>query len=400
MSATVAPRSADAPRGAPLEPSATDVLVVGAGPAGLATALAFARRGVAARVIERRRGALDKACGEGIMPAGVRALEALGVRTDRLRAAPFHGVRFVDGAIALEGRFATGPGLGVRRSELSQALLAAAARAGIEVVLGCALDGFERSGDGIAARTSRGVLRARLLVGADGLASAVRAQAGLALPARSRRFGLRRHFRIAPWSSLVEVHWRDGAEAYVTPVAADEVGVAILSRADGASYACQLAGFPELAARLSGAQPSSEVRGAGPFWQRARRRAADGIALVGDAAGYTDAVTGEGITLALQAGEALARSFAEGASLAGYETSWRRITRAHRAFAALLGFGVAHPSARRAAFRGLAAAPKLFELLLRRAASENGVDSLRAPDENRRRDASARLRRQQEGGRG
>jgi flavin-dependent dehydrogenase len=347
------------------------VLVVGAGPAGLATALSLASRGVASLVIDRRRGALDKACGEGIMPAGVRALAALGVRTHELRAAPFLGVRFVDGGLAFEGRFATGPGLGIRRTELSRALLDAAARARIEVVLGCSLLGFERCGGGIAARTSQGAVHARLLVGADGLASAVRAQAGLAMPARSRRFGLRRHFRIAPWSALVEVHWREGAEAYVTPVAPDEVGVAILGDGDGRSYDRELAAFPELAAKLAGAEPASDVRGAGPFWQRPRRRTAEGVALVGDAAGYTDAVTGEGITIALRAGDALARVCAEGRPLAAYDRAWRRITREHRAFAALLGFGVAHPRARRAVFRALAQTPGLFDALLRRAATES-----------------------------
>jgi flavin-dependent dehydrogenase len=213
-----------------------------------------------------------------------------------------------------------------------------------------------------------------MLVGADGLASPLREWAGLALPARSRRFGLRRLFRIVPWSALVEVHWRGDAEAYVTPVASDEVGVAILARADGRNFEQQLAAFPELVAKLSDAEPVSDARGAGPFWQRARRRVTGNVALVGDAAGYTDAVTGEGIALALRTGDALARIFAERGSPAGYERAWLRITREHRAFAALLGFAVAHPRTRRAAFRALAMAPSLFERLLRRAMAD-GWDS-------------------------
>jgi len=323
-------------------------------------------------VIERRRAPLDKACGEGIAPAGVRALAALGVRVEQLRAAPFQGVRFVDGALAIEGRFATGAGLGVRRTELSRELIETATRAGVDVALGCALLGFEPRRGGILARTSLGEVRSRMLVGADGLASAVRKGAQLARPAGSRRFGLRRHYRIAPWSALVEVHWRGTAEAYVTPVAPDEVGVAILSRADGRDFERQLAAFPELAAKLGGAAAVTEARGAGPFWQRARRRVRGNIALVGDAAGYTDAVTGEGIALALRTGDALARAFAERGSPAGYERAWWQITREHRAFAALLGFAVEHPRARRAAFRALARRPSLFERLLRRATAEHG----------------------------
>jgi len=351
----------------------TDVLIAGAGPAGIATAISLARRGLGVCVIERRRAPLDKACGEGIAPAGVRALAALGVRTERLRAAPFEGVRYVDGALTLEGRFATGPGLGIRRTELSRELLEAATHAGVDIALSCALSGFEQRADEIVAQTSLGAFRSRMLVGADGLASPVRGWAGLAAPARSRRFGVRRHFRIRPWSALVEVHWEDTAEAYVTPVAPDEVGVAILARADGRSFDRQLLGFPALAAKLSGAEVVSDARGAGPFWQRARRRVSGNVALVGDAAGYTDAVTGEGIALALRTGEALAQIFAERGSPAGYERAWWRITREHRAFAALLDFAVAHPRIRGAAFRALARVPSLFETLLRRAMADGAT---------------------------
>ncbi|HVN38389.1 MAG TPA: hypothetical protein VMW19_09510 [Myxococcota bacterium] len=94
------------------------------------------------------------------------------------------------------------------------------------------------------------------------------------------------------------------------------------------------------------------------------------MALVGDAAGYTDAVTGEGITLALHCAAALARVVAERRPLEEYERAWRRLSRTHRAFAALLSFGVEHPRLRRAAFRALGAAPRAFEALLRSAAGE------------------------------
>ena len=71
---------------------------------------------------------------------------------------------------------------------------------------------------------------------------------GLDVPARGAvRYGLRRHYRVAPWSDLVEVHWADDAEAYVTPVAEDLVGVAVLCPGGG-SYDTWLARFPALAA--------------------------------------------------------------------------------------------------------------------------------------------------------
>jgi flavin-dependent dehydrogenase len=348
-----------------------DALVVGAGPAGLATAIGLAQRGLRALVIERRAAPLDKACGEGVMPSGVRALAALGVEPSSLRAATLRGVRFIEGSRDFSGTFSTGVGLGVRRTELSEALLAAAQRAGVELRFGCGLRSWRSDGSELRAETSQGELRARFLIGADGLASRVREQAGLALPpARSVRFGMRRHFRIAPWSELVEVHWRDDAEVFVTPVAPDEVGVAVLWRGDGGSHTEHLARFPALAARFANAEPVSATRGAGPFWQGARSRHVGAVALVGDAAGYTDAVTGEGITLALLGASALAGTIASGRPLAHYEAAWKRLTRAHRAIAALLGFGIAHPRARRAAFAALAAAPSAFASLLRIAAGE------------------------------
>ena len=100
----------------------------------------------------------------------------------------------------------------------------------------------------------------------------------------------------APWSDFVEVHWSPHAEAYVTPVDDDLVGVAILTgRGDGFDEA--LADFPVLRERLVGER--TRVRGAGPLRQRVRARAAGRVLLVGDAAGYVDALTGEGIALGL-----------------------------------------------------------------------------------------------------
>jgi hypothetical protein len=95
---------------------------------------------------------------------------------------------------------------------------------------------------------------------------------------------MRRHFRVEPWSTLVEVHWADGAEAYVTPVARDEVGIACLWRGDGRGFDDLLELFPALRARLRGAEPTSAVLGAGPFSRRARRPHRGRVALVGDAA--------------------------------------------------------------------------------------------------------------------
>jgi flavin-dependent dehydrogenase len=159
--------------------------------------------------------------------------------------------------------------------------------------------------------------------------------AGLAAPpAGRRRYGVRRHYGVAPWTDLVEVHWLPGAEVYVTPVAPDTVGVAVLG-ARGVSFDAALAACPSLAARLRGAAAGG-LRGAGPLRQRTTARTAGRIALVGDAAGYVDALTGEGLAVGFAGATALVAALAAD-DLPAYERTWRRATRTSR----LLTHGVA-----------------------------------------------------------
>ncbi len=169
---------------------------------------------------------------------------------------------------------------------------------------------------------------ARYLVGADGLHSAVRRLVGLdGAPTRSRRYGLRRHFGVIPWSSHVEVYWSAHAEAYVTPVGPREVGVAVLS-AERVPFEVLLDQFPRLLDRLDGADGAGAVRGAGPLRQRVRERVRGRVLLVGDAAGYVDALTGEGIALGAAQAEAAVRAVAAD-DPAAYAVSSRRLGRRH-----------------------------------------------------------------------
>ncbi|MER5421999.1 NAD(P)/FAD-dependent oxidoreductase [Streptosporangium roseum] len=297
-----------------------DVLVAGGGPAGLATAIHAALAGMEAVVVEPRPTPVDKACGEGLMPSGVAALRSLGVPVE---GRPLRGIRYLDGRRRVDAAFRDGRGLGVRRTALHAALARRAAELGVEVVPG-KVEGVRQGGDGVEAAG----LRARWLVAADGLHSPLRALLGLELPdRRPRRYGLRRHYRVAPWTDFVEVHWAAEGEAYVTPVGDDLVGVAVLSsRRRG--YREHLADFPDLLARLKG-PAATPVRGAGPLRQRVRARVAGRVLLVGDAAGYTDALTGEGVSLALLSAQALVGCLRTGTPQA-YEGAWLRLSRRHR----------------------------------------------------------------------
>ncbi|MFC0037761.1 FAD-dependent monooxygenase [Actinomadura rayongensis] len=332
-----------------------DVLVAGGGPAGLATAICAARAGLETVVVEPRPGPVDKACGEGLMPGGVAALRDLGAAPG---GRPLHGIRYLDGRRAAEARFHDGVGRGVRRTELHAALLRCALDAGVVVEPGRVLD--VRQDDAAVTAAGR---RARWLVAADGLHSPLRAALGLDAPVRApRRYGLRRHFRVAPWTDVVEVHWAGDGEAYVTPVADDLVGVAVLGPS-GRPYDDRLTDFPALRERLTG-PAATDVRGAGPLRRRARRRVAGRVLLVGDAAGYTDALTGEGVSLALRSAAALAACLAAGRPEA-YEGEWRALSRRHRLLTGALLRARRRPVSGRLIVPAAHALPAVFGLAVR-----------------------------------
>jgi len=307
-----------------------DLLVVGAGPVGLATALFAARAGMAVSVLERRAGVVDKACGEGLMPAAVSDLHDLGVGEELTRGGmPITGITYVSGRRRVTAPFAAGPGLGVRRTHLASVLYEAVTRAGVQVHHGTAVQ-VGQDAEGVVVVQREGPARiARHVVAADGLHSPMRHLLGLDArppgPRGGERHGLRRHLRLAPWTSTVEVHWGALAEAYVTPVGPDEVGVAVLTR-ERLGLDELLRGFPELLEQLEGAPPSSTVRGASSLRQASTRRVLGRVLLVGDAAGYVDALTGEGIALGLAQARAAVAAVAAG-DPASYDASWRALTR-------------------------------------------------------------------------
>ncbi|HEY0259922.1 MAG TPA: NAD(P)/FAD-dependent oxidoreductase [Lacisediminihabitans sp.] len=311
-----------------------DVIVVGGGPIGIATAIEARMRGLTATIVEPRPSAIDKACGEGLMPGAIPALERLGVDPPGFA---LRGVSYRSASRQVDHLFRDGPGRGVRRTTLHAALETRAKELGVGRI-STRVDALRQSPESVTVAGLSG----RYLVAADGLHSTVRRLAGLERrPAGIRRFGLRRHYVMEPRSDLIEVYWTKDVEVYLTPVGGGIVGIAVLGPAR-TDFDGTLAAIPELRERLAGRMPASELRGAGPFRQRTTARVTGRVLLVGDAAGYVDAITGEGIRVGLaQARAAIDCLVADDPG--GYEGAWSTATRDFRMLTAGLVAASASP---------------------------------------------------------
>ncbi|MCB9760838.1 MAG: NAD(P)/FAD-dependent oxidoreductase [Alphaproteobacteria bacterium] len=339
------------------------LVIVGGGPVGLASAIRARLAGLDATVLERAHPDIDKGCGEGLMPGGVAQLLEMGVVVDPDGVSPFRGIRYLDGAVVAEGDFPTGEGWGIRRLHLHRGLVARAREVGADLRFGVEVTGLRDDG----VETARGPVPADLVIGADGLHSRVRRWAGLHDgETRLRRFGVRQHYRMPPWTDRVEVYWSDDAEAYVTPVGPNRVGIAMLWSGRKARFGALLAGFPSLARRLEGQPVDSQPRGAGPLGQRVKGVLREGpvpVALVGDAAGYLDAITGEGLSLGFHQAHALVDAAVAG-DLGRYPVAWRRLIRVPFAMIRLLLLIEQRPWFRRRVIAALAREPEVFGRML------------------------------------
>lgn len=373
-----------------------DVLIAGGGPAGLATGIVCARNGLHTLVCEQSRLPQDKACGEGLMPVGLIHLEQLGAKSFLAPGDyfPFRGVAYISpgGAVA-HGSFREGPGWGIPRRYLSKALVQKCKTLPqLEIWEGARLKLI--SGQETGSRTSlmlaeigEECIATRLLVGADGLNSLVRRRAGLEKTPRARdnrelqRWGARQHYALSPWSEFVEVYWQVGVEAYVTPVGPCEVDVAFLwdrRRLRKVSGGRELIPgllklFPTLAERLKGGLPYDFPLAVGPLYRTSVAPVGQGVVLIGDAAGYLDAITGEGISLALAHAlafeEKVVPDLVKGktvktTSLASFAHAYRGIMAPYYRMTRLALYLSRHPVLATSAIALLSRSPNLFAVLL------------------------------------
>jgi 2-polyprenyl-6-methoxyphenol hydroxylase-like FAD-dependent oxidoreductase len=337
------------------------VCVVGGGPAGLAAALALRQRDFEVTIIDCAVPPIDKACGEGLMPDSLAALRQLGVEIDSDAGYPFKGIRFSDSRSTVTADFRDGTrGLGVRRSLLHELLVKHVEAANVKLIWGA--KDVRLAGGGISIQGKQ--MPAEFVVAADGLKSAMRNSAGLdAIRSENRRYGFRRHYRVAPWSDYVELYWGRHGQFYVTPVAQAEVCVVFVSRHPRLRLASTLEDFPLLRRRLGGAEYGSPERGSLSISRSLKRIHKDGLALLGDASGSVDAVTGVGMCLAFKQADALARALKAG-DLKQYAQCHRKIGAKPRLTESLMLTMERHSELQRRTLAGLAKRPQFFESLL------------------------------------
>jgi flavin-dependent dehydrogenase len=342
-----------------------DVFVVGGGPAGLATAIAARAHGLSVVVADGAIPPIDKSCGEGLMPHGVQALAQLGITIPGSEALAFRGVRFLNGSTKAEAEFPGGKAYGIRRTHLHRILLEHAAARGVHMLWQTAVTGSHPEGVSVAGE----LVRARWIVGADGTSSRVRRwanldrQAGYATQKKSRRFGFRRHYRLAPWTDFMELYWGRHCQIYVTPVSHDEICVAMASSSPKLRLEEALGEFPELYARLEKAEYTSTERGAITATRTPRHVYRGRTVLVGDASGGVDAITGEGLCLAFRQSVVLGECMASG-DLVRYQKFHRALLRRPARMARMMLFMARHPLLRQRALRIFQSSPRSFSQML------------------------------------
>lgn len=324
----------------------TDVLICGAGIAGSALAIALARQGREVVLLDRAKFPREKACGEGLMPAGVAALERLGIQ---VKGAPFRGVRYHYQNRVIQGEFPnSGRGIGIRRWHLDAALFNAAS-ACAPVHTGVSVEApLIENGRVVGVRAGGQELRARLTIAADGANSVLRHKLGWDASKPSRRYGLRRHYR-GSTGEWVEAYLSGEQETYITPLPNGEVLVASLG---------------EVPSCVSDLEPIDEPMGAAPLTVRASRRVIDGCVLLGDAAGNCDPITGSGMSQALLSAELLANYIERGESLEAFDRAREAMLVNYRRLTAGMLALRNRPSLIRPALMTLHHMPSLFSRLL------------------------------------
>ena len=303
-----------------------DVLVIGAGPAGSIAALTLARAGVRVRLIDRATFPRDKLCGDTLNPGSLSILDRLGIGEPvRACALPITGMTVTGPGAQVSADYPDGlRGMSLTRRCLDQLLLDAAAAAGARVDTGVAVSDPLVVDDRVVgvrlAGASPGELRARVVIAADGRGSRVAARVKLAAYAPApRRWAFGAYFsQVTRMSQRGEMHIRRGAYIGVAPLPGGLTNVSVVTDGHGALPTPRaeqqaivrraLEADAMLRDRFAGATQVSPVTVMGPLAVNARAAGCPGLLLAGDAAGFVDPMTGDGLRFALRGGELAAQA--------------------------------------------------------------------------------------------
>ncbi len=339
---------------------ATDIFVIGGGPAGLAAAMAARKKGFEVTVADGAVPPIEKPCGEGMMSGALTMLQSLGVNLSAGGGFSFSGIRFVDGEREVQARFPQGAGMGMRRSLLHARMVEAANACGVKFLWNTAVTGIEAEG----VQAGKEFFPARWIIGADGSSSLVRRWSGLEpVKQPGARFALRRHYGVTPWSEFMEIHWGARMQAYVTPVSVREVCIVLLSDRRGISWEEAWKVFPKLAERLGRAGLTSAERGAVTSMCSLQRVCRGRLALIGDASGGVDAITGEGLRLGFSQAIALVEAISAN-DLSLYQDAHRRLAARPRLIGQLMLVLGRNEALRRHVMRAFTSHPESFARFL------------------------------------
>jgi flavin-dependent dehydrogenase len=248
----------------------------------------------------------------------------------------------------------------MRRSALHTVLAEKAESVGVHLAWGTRVEAVQQ-GEVIAGGKT---VQSRYVVCADGQNSSLRETVGLgAGKVYRRRYGFRNHYRLRPWSPFVEVHWANCGQMYVTPTGAEDICVVLITSDQHLRLEDALPSFPELRERLAGQTPSDRSKGGVSVTRKLNAVTNGCVALLGDASGSADAITGDGLSLVFLQATALADAMSSG-ELGEYQRKHRKISTMPRVMGELMLVMNDHPWLRRRIFKAFSQSPKMFQKLL------------------------------------